>query len=85
MWENITLGLSRASLILDIGVILGYLFSGVAKVVPTFIVGVTGFRGSPVFMITKGGEQISGATKIITILLALVSHALDKYVVIVLV
>lgn len=77
-WENVALGLSGASLALDIGVILGYLFGGGAKAAPTFTAGAAGFGGSPVFMVAEGGEQIGGSAETIATSLSSVGRALDK-------
>jgi Tc toxin complex TcA C-terminal TcB-binding domain/Neuraminidase-like domain len=76
--EGIALGLSSASLLVDVGVITLYGLAGGFKAIPNFKVGGAGFGGTPSAHVETGGGSIGGALEMAASTLQSIASALDK-------
>jgi hypothetical protein len=77
-WEAIAIGLNSASTLLDIPVSIGYITAGVLKLIPQFVVGGSGFGGSPHVTASSGGDAFGPSAKFVAEGLAHIARNLDK-------
>ena len=76
--ETVAADLSYASIGLDTVVAIGYTISGLLKSIPHFLLGASGFGGSPHATAGTGGDQIGDAEKLGTEAVAQLTKSLDK-------
>nr|HRC85446.1 hypothetical protein [Thermoanaerobaculia bacterium] len=76
--EGVALALNTASTLLDIPVSIGYIAGGVLKAIPNFLVGASGFGGSPHATAETGGSAFGDAAKFAAEGLGHIARNLDK-------
>ncbi|MDN3657127.1 neuraminidase-like domain-containing protein [Ferruginibacter paludis] len=76
--ETIALALNTASTIIDTGVAIGYTLAGGLKLIPDFILGASGFGGSPHATVTTGGQSFGNSAEDLARTLQSIATALDK-------
>ncbi len=76
--EGFALGLSSASLLLDVVIATGYIISGGLKLIPDFLAGTAGFGGSPTVDASMGGSQIGNGAEMAVRTIQSIASALDK-------
>lgn len=76
--ENFAFILSNISIGLDTAISLGYILAGGLKAIPHFLLGASGFGGSPHGTAGTGGDQIGDAAKFATESVAQITKTLDK-------
>ncbi len=77
-WEIAGVALNGVSLGIDISVSIGYIYAGVLKAIPKFIVGAAGFGGSPTGQVSIGGDHWGDAAKFAVEGLSQISRTLEK-------
>ncbi len=76
--EIVAISLNTASTLLDIPVSVGYIAGGVLKAIPNFLLGASGFGGSPHATAETGGSAFGDAAKFAAEGLAHIARNLDK-------
>lgn len=76
--ETIGVALNTTSTILDIPVSVGYLTAGVLKLIPNFIMGASGFGGTPHVTADTGGDAFGPSAKFVAEGLAHIARNLEK-------
>ncbi|MGI8407482.1 MAG: neuraminidase-like domain-containing protein, partial [Actinomycetota bacterium] len=76
--ESVAIALNTASTILDIPVSIGYITAGVLKLIPNFLLGASGFGGSPHVTAETGGNAFGPSAKFVAEGLAHIARNLDK-------
>jgi hypothetical protein len=77
--ENVALGLSITSTVIDAAIAAGYILAGGLKLVPNFVIGASGFGGTPTADVKLGGHDIGDSVETAAVkTLNSISHALDK-------
>ena len=76
--EGLAAGLTGASILLDIPISVGYIASGVLKLIPNFLLGASGFGGSPHATGETGGQAFGDAAKFAIEGLGHIARNLDK-------
>jgi Tc toxin complex TcA C-terminal TcB-binding domain/Neuraminidase-like domain/Salmonella virulence plasmid 28.1kDa A protein len=76
--ENVAILLNTASTSLDVPVSIGYITGGVLKAIPNFLLGASGFGGSPHATAETGGSAFGDAAKFAAEGLAHIARNLDK-------
>jgi hypothetical protein len=76
--ETVAIALNTASTLLDIPVSVGYITSGVLKAIPDFLIGASGFGGSPHATVQMGGASFGDTAKFAAEGLAHIAQNLDK-------
>lgn len=76
--EIVALALHSVSAALDIPVSVGYIAAGVLKAIPNFLIGASGFGGSPHATAETGGEAFGETAKLAIQGLAHIAQNLDK-------
>lgn len=77
-WEWTALGLSGASLLAETAIALGYTLAGGLKLIPNFVIGASGFGGSPVAEAETGGDKVGNAAENAVKTLSAIARSLDK-------
>lgn len=77
-WEITSLALNSASTTIDTAVSIGYIWAGVLTAIPKFIIGASGFGGTPHGTAGTGGDQFGTAVKFAVEGLSKISQTLDK-------
>ena len=78
VWELVAMALNSSSTALDIPVSMGYTSAGVLGLIPDFLMGASGFGGSPHATVEQGGNKFSNAAKLAMEGLAQIAKNLDK-------
>ncbi len=76
--ETVALVLNNASTIIDTGIAIGYALAGGLKLIPDFILGASGFGGSPHATVTTGGQSFGNSAEDLVRNLQAIATALDK-------
>ena len=76
--ENIALALNTASTVIDTGIAIGYTLAGGLKMIPDFILGASGFGGSPHATVATGGKSFGDSAEDAVRTLQSIATALDK-------
>lgn len=76
--ENLAMGLNALSTALDTKIAVGYSLAVGLKLIPNFIIGASGFGGSPHATVDTGGEQVGDSAETGVRALSAISHAFDK-------
>jgi hypothetical protein len=76
--ESIALDLSVASTVIDTAIAAGHILAGGLKAIPGFLVGASGFGGSPVASVSIGDGQFGDAAEIAVHTLSAIALSLDK-------
>jgi hypothetical protein len=76
--EIVAIALNTASTVLDIPVSIGYITGGVLKAIPNFLLGASGFGGSPHATAETGGSAFGDAAKFAAEGLGHIARNLDK-------
>jgi hypothetical protein len=76
--EKISIALNTASTLLDIPVATGYITAGVLKLIPNFLIGASGFGGSPHATVDTGGDAFGPSAKFAAEGLAHIARNLEK-------
>ncbi len=76
--EIVAATLTGTSIGIDTAVSVGYIFAGVLAAIPKFLLGASGFGGTPHATAGTGGDQFSTAAKFATEGLAQITKTLDK-------
>ncbi|MBK6796742.1 MAG: hypothetical protein IPG76_08100 [Acidobacteria bacterium] len=76
--ETVAIALNTASTIIDTGVAVGYALAGGLKLIPNFIVGASGFGGSPHAVVDTGGASFGSSAEDLVKTLESISRSLDK-------
>ena len=76
--ESTALGLSVASTVIDTAIAAGHILAGGLKAIPGFLVGASGFGGSPVASVSIGDGQFGDAAEIAVHTLSSIALSLDK-------
>lgn len=76
--EKAAMGLLITSTALDAAIAAGYILAGGLALIPKFVIGVSGFGGSPSATGSTGGPHFSQAAEAAVLTLTAISHALEK-------
>lgn len=76
--EQLSLDLSRASATIETAIAIGYVLSGGLRSVPEFLIGASGFGGSPHATAETGGKTFGSIAEDAALTLTSISRALDK-------
>ncbi|HYJ62162.1 MAG TPA: neuraminidase-like domain-containing protein, partial [Parafilimonas sp.] len=76
--ETIALALNTASTVIDTGIAIGYTLAGGLKMIPDFILGASGFGGSPHATVNTGGKSFGDSAEDAVRTLQSIATALDK-------
>ena len=76
--ESVALALNFASNAIDTGIAIGYTLAGGLKLIPDFILGASGFGGSPHAAVTTGGKSFGDSAEDTVKTLQSIATALDK-------
>lgn len=76
--ETVALALNTASTVIDAGIAIGYSLAGGLKLIPDFVLGASGFGGSPHAVVETGGKSFGDSAEDLVRTLESVAHALDK-------
>jgi hypothetical protein len=76
--EIVAMGLSSASTAIDAGIALAYILAGGLKIVPQFLIGASGFGGSPHATAETGGATFGSIAEDAALTLSSISRALEK-------
>src|ERR1019366_6646788 len=77
--ESLALALNTASTVIDAGIAIGYTLAGGLKLIPDFIIGATGFGGSPHATVKTGGHSFGDSADDLVRTLQSIATALDKH------
>lgn len=77
-WEIVSLSLSGASTIMDTAIAAGYILAGGLKLIPSFVIGASGFGGSPTATAELGGQQIGDSAENAVKTMSAISRSLEK-------
>jgi peptidoglycan hydrolase-like protein with peptidoglycan-binding domain len=78
-WEITSLSLASASALSQTAIAVGYALAGGLKLIPNFVIGASGFGGSPVASAQEGGQNIGESAENAVKTLTAISGALDKF------
>jgi hypothetical protein len=79
-WEGIALGLNGVSALCEAGIAAGYILAGGLSVIPKFIVGGSGFGGTPHAVAeTPHGKQLAHAAECAVQTISAIARASDKF------
>ena len=76
--ETAALALNTASTVIDAGIAIGYTLAGGLKLIPDFLLGASGFGGSPHATGQTGGRSFGDSAEDLVKTLESIAHALDK-------
>src|SRR6185503_12016973 len=76
--EIVSMSLNTAAAILDIPVTVAYIAAGVIKVIPSFVIGASGFGGTPKATAETGGKNLGDAAKFAAEGLSHIARHLEK-------
>ncbi len=76
--EIVAMGLNSASTIIDAGIALAYVLAGGLKSVPQFLIGASGFGGSPHGTAETGGKTFGSIAEDAALTLSSISRSLEK-------
>ncbi|MBV7338333.1 peptidoglycan-binding protein [Chloroflexi bacterium TSY] len=78
-WEITSVTLSGASALAETGIALGYILAGGLRFIPDFVIGASGFGGSPQATGRTGGDDFSDAAEKAVKTLSAIARAADKF------
>lgn len=76
--ESAALALSNVSTMMSTAIQLGYSLSAATRALPQFTTGGSGFGGSPVATVTKGGDSLAEVEEDSSKILSVIATTLDK-------
>lgn len=76
--ETVAAALNSTSILLDLPVSVGYIAAGVIKLIPNFLLGASGFGGSPHATVGTGGDVFGDAARFAAEGLGHIARNLDK-------
>lgn len=76
--ESVALALNTASTVIDTGIAIGYTLASGLKMIPDFILGASGFGGSPHATVATGGKSFGDSAEDAVRTLQSIATALDK-------
>jgi hypothetical protein len=76
--ETIALALNTASTVIDVGIAAGYTLAGGLKLIPDFVIGASGFGGSPHAVVQTGGKSFGDSAEDLVRTLSSIATGLDK-------
>jgi len=76
--EAVAVGLNTASTAIDAGIAVGYSLAGGLKLIPNFLLGASGFGGSPHASAQTGGNSFGDSAEDLVKTLESIARALDK-------
>lgn len=76
--ETVAIGLNTASTAIDAGIAIGYTLAGGLKLIPQFLLGASGFGGSPHASASTGGQSFGDSAEDLVKTLESIARALDK-------
>jgi peptidoglycan hydrolase-like protein with peptidoglycan-binding domain len=80
VWEGTALALSGGSALAQAGIAVGYIAAGGLKLIPDFVVGASGFGGSPhATAKVTGGDKIGDVAEAAVKTLSAIAAGLDKF------
>ncbi len=79
LWEGTALALSGTSALAETAIAVGYILAGGLKLIPNFVIGASGFGGTPHAVAGEGGQNIGDAADNAVKTLQAGAAALDKF------
>ncbi|HEY3499695.1 MAG TPA: hypothetical protein VGK73_33620, partial [Polyangiaceae bacterium] len=76
--ESAAIGLNAASTAIEAGIAVGYTLAGGLKLIPSFLLGASGFGGSPHATVETGGRSFGDSAADLVRTLESIARALDK-------
>lgn len=76
--ESVAIGLNAASTAIEAGIAVGYTLAGGLKLIPNFLLGASGFGGSPHATAETGGKSFGDSAEDLVKTLESIARALDK-------
>ncbi|MCG7405328.1 neuraminidase-like domain-containing protein [Caballeronia zhejiangensis] len=76
--ETVAVALNTASTLIDASIALGYTLAGGLKLIPNFVLGASGFGGSPHAVVDTGGKSFGDSAEDLVKTLESITKALDK-------
>ncbi len=76
--EKVAMGLNTASTVIDAGIAVGYTLAGGLKLIPEFLLGASGFGGTPHAVVETGGKSFGDSAADLVKTLESITRALDK-------
>jgi hypothetical protein len=76
--ETVAIALNTASTAIDTGIAVGYLLAGGLQLIPNFILGASGFGGSPHAVADTGGKSFGDSAEDLVKTLESITKSLDK-------